>query len=286
MEPTKTTVENVNAIADIKAQKDVSSIISWVAPFVCVILGYIIWRFVLGSDDNFATPDKTGGFWPSHKGPKDALSRMYEGGIIVPLLIGLFFIVVTFSIERLLTIIRCLGQSKPDVLIRKVQYFLNQSQVDKAIAECDEAKGSLANIIKSGLVQYKKMIHDTHLTTEQKTLSIKKEVEEATALELPMLEKNLVFLSTLTSLSTLTGLIGTVIGMIRAFAALGESGGAAASELAGGISEALYNTALGIGTAAIAMLMYNIFTTKIDKITFGIDEAGFTLTQTFVSMHK
>ena len=60
----------------------------------------------------------------------------------------------------------------------------------------------------------------------------------------------------------------------------------AAAALAIGISEALYNTALGIGTSAIALIMYNVFTTKIDAITYGIDESGFTLTQSFASLYK
>jgi biopolymer transport protein ExbB len=112
-------------------------------------------------------------------------------------------------------------------------------------------------------------------------------VEEATALELPMLQKNLVFLSTITSVGTLVALLGTVLGMIRSFAALGEEGGGGdSSALAVGISEALYNTALGIGTSALALIMYNIFTTKIDSITYGIDESGFTLTQSFASQYK
>jgi biopolymer transport protein ExbB len=111
-------------------------------------------------------------------------------------------------------------------------------------------------------------------------------VEEATALELPMLQKNLVFLSTITSVGTLIALLGTVMGMIRSFSALGESGGGDATALAVGISEALYNTALGIGTSAVALIMYNVFTTKIDSITYGIDESGFTLTQSFASLYK
>jgi biopolymer transport protein ExbB len=131
------------------------------------------------------------------------------------------------------------------------------------------------------------MTGNNELSTDQKVLAIQKEVEEATALELPMLQKNLVFLSTITSVGTLVALLGTVMGMIRAFAALGKEGGAgAATELAVGISEALYNTALGIGTSAIALIMYNVFTTKIDSITYGIDESGFTLTQSFASLYK
>jgi biopolymer transport protein ExbB len=140
--------------------------------------------------------------------------------------------------------------------------------------------------MKAGLRRYKEMINVTDLDTEQKVISIQKEVEEATALELPMLQKNLVFLSTITSVGTLVALLGTVIGMIKSFSALGESGGGNAADLAIGISEALYNTALGIGTSALALVMYNIFTTKIDSITYGIDESGFTLTQSFASLYK
>ena len=105
---------------------------------------------------------------------------------------------------------------------------------------------------------------------------------------LPMLSKNLVIISTIASIATLMGLLGTVLGMIRSFSALGEGegGGDAASKLSVGISEALYNTALGIGTSAIAIIFYNMFTTRIDGITYGIDESGFTLTQSFASLYK
>jgi len=104
---------------------------------------------------------------------------------------------------------------------------------------------------------------------------------------LPMLEKNLVFLSTIASVATLLGLLGTVLGMIKSFSALGdEGGGEAAKELSKGISEALFNTALGIGTSAIAIIFYNMFTTKIDSVTHGIDESGFTLTQSFATNYK
>jgi biopolymer transport protein ExbB len=141
--------------------------------------------------------------------------------------------------------------------------------------------------MKAGLRRYKEMMSNNELDTEQKVMAIQKEVEEATALELPMLQKNLVFLSTITSVGTLIALLGTVMGMIRSFSALGEQGGGGnAADLAVGISEALYNTALGIGTSALALIMYNVFTTKIDNITYGIDESGFTLTQSFASLYK
>lgn len=264
-----------------------SNLISWLAPILCILAGYLIWRFILGDPHYFATPDNEGGFWPEHKGPKDALHRIYEGGIIVPLLIGMLLMVIAFSIERFLTIGKALGKGSIADFIRRVQYHLANRNVDAALAECDKQRGSVANVMKAGLRRYKEMIGNTEMDTEQKVIAIQKEVEEATALELPMLQRNLVFLSTIVSLGTLIALLGTVMGMIKSFSALGEGqGGGDAGALAIGISEALYNTALGIGTSAVALVMYNIFTTKIDSITYGIDESGFTLTQSFASLYK
>ncbi len=267
--------------------KKAGNLIASVAPFACILFGYLLWRFVIGADANFTEPDLKGGFWPDHQGPKGSFSRMYEGGIIVPVLIGLFLIVITFVVERFLTVTRAAGSGNIAEFVRKVQFHLANKEVEKAIAECDKQKGSVGNVMKAGLRKYHEMIGNTELQTDQKILNIQKEVEEATALELPMLEKNLVFLSTIASVATLLGLLGTVLGMIRSFSALGESGGGeAAQKLSQGISEALYNTALGIGTSAIAIIMYNVFTTRIDGITFGIDESGFTLTQSFAANYK
>ena len=280
------TTATVKPTTSVQAKKS-SNIISLLAPVLCLLAGYAIWRFGLGNPANF---DKAGGgwFWPDREGPRSALSKMYLGGIIVPVLIGTFLTMLTFVIERFMTIAKANGTGNNADFIRKVQYQLANKNVDAALAECDKQKGSVGNVMKAGLHRYKEMISNNELSTEQKVIAIQKEVEEATSLELPMLEKNLVFLSTIASLATLIGLLGTVVGMIRAFGTLGaDSGGAASAQaLSVGISEALYNTALGIGTSAFAIMFYNIFTTKIDGITYGIDESGFTLTQTFASLYK
>lgn len=285
MAETKPTA-TVKPASSAQAKKS-NNLVSLLAPVICIIAGYLIWRFILGNPDGFEKP-ASGGFWPEHDKPKTAWSKMYLGGIIVPLLLGTFLTMLTFVIERFLTISKATGTGNNANFIRKVQYHLANKNVDQALAECDKQKGSVGNVMKAGLHRYKDMIGNTELGTDQKIMAIQKEVEEATALELPMLEKNLVFLSTIASVATLLGLLGTVLGMIRSFSALGEGegGGDAASKLSVGISEALYNTALGIGTSAFAIIFYNMFTTKIDGITYGIDESGFTLTQSFASLYK
>ena len=286
MAETKPTASASVKATSVQAKKS-SNAISWIAPLVCILAGYLIWRFILGSADGFKEPDTAGGFWPKHHKPKDALHGIYEGGIIVPLLIGMLLMVIVFSIERFLTIRKALGNGSISDFIRKVQYHLANRNVDAALSECDRQRGSVANVMKAGLRRYKEMINEGGMDTEQKVIAIQKEVEEATALEIPMLSKNLVFLSTITSVGTLVALLGTVLGMIRSFSALGEEGGGSnTAALATGISEALYNTALGIGTSAFSLIMYNVFTTKIDSITYGIDESGFTLTQSFASQYK
>ena len=110
MADVKPTASAVKANTTVQHQKSSNSI-SWIAPLSCVILGYIIWRFVLGSPSNFTQPDTTSFFWPQHKGlkPTAGFAKMYEGGIIVPILIGCFLTVLTFVIERFLTVKRAAG---------------------------------------------------------------------------------------------------------------------------------------------------------------------------------
>ena len=286
MAENKPTAPVVKPVSTVKPSKSSNSI-AWIAPVVGVILGYVIWRYVLGDAANFEKAVGEG-FWPERHGPKNPIYGMYLGGIVVPILIATFLICIAFIVERMLTISKASGTGNNADFVRKVQYHLANKNVDAALAECDKQKGSVGNVMKAGLFRYREMITNSELTTEQKVAAIQKEVEEATALELPMLEKNLVFLSTIASVATLLGLFGTVLGMIRSFSALAHDsgGGAAAASLSQGISEALYNTALGIGTSAFAIVFYNILTTKIDGITYGIDESSFTLTQSFASLYK
>jgi biopolymer transport protein ExbB len=266
-----------------KAKNSSTAIQNLLIVGVCLLIGILIYKFILGADGNFQTVDGK----VIHEKPKDGnlLGIMYNGGFLVPILIGSFLTMVVFIVERAMTVFKAKGKMGNAEFIRKVQFNLANNNVDAAIADCDKQAGSVGNVMKAGLKKYKEMANAGGLTQEQKLSSIQKEVEEATALELPMLEKNLVFLSTLASTATLMGLLGTVFGMINAFSALGSAGTPDQSKLAVGISEALVNTALGIGTSLFAILGYNYYTTIIDGVTYGIDECGFTLSQSFKSKY-
>jgi biopolymer transport protein ExbB len=248
---------------------------------ICIIIGILIYKFILGDptnfiDDNVENLPKVGNY----------AGMAYKGGVIVPILMGMFLMVIVFSIERLIVISKATGTGSLDGFVKKVQAFLNSNNIEAAVAECDKQKGSVANVIKSGLKKYREMETETNMDTDQKCLAIQKDIEEATTLEMPMLEQNLTVIATLVSVGTLMGLLGTVTGMIKAFGGLANSGAPDQAALATGISEALINTATGIGTSTFAIIMYNILTSKIDKLTYAIDEAGFSIIQTYASTHK
>ncbi|GAA4001393.1 MotA/TolQ/ExbB proton channel family protein [Hymenobacter fastidiosus] len=244
------------------------------------VVSVIVYLFVFGNGSNFQ-----GGDSANHPLPGNWLGIVFKGGPVVPVLLTMFLLVFTFSIERFLTIGRAKGTKSIETFVRTIRQKLNVNDITGAIAACDQQKGSVANVVKAGLGKYQEMARERGLEKDQKILAIQKEIEESTALELPMLEKNLVILSTLASVATLVGLLGTVFGMIKAFAALAQGGAPDAVGLANGISEALINTALGIGTSALAIVAYNFFTSKIDELTYSIDEAGFSIIQTFAAQH-
>lgn len=245
---------------------------------VALIIAIVIYKFVMGSPGNFQ--DNNPELNPL---PGNYLGIIYKGGFIVPILLALLLITITFVIERFITLGQSKGNGRIDAFVSKVRSALASGNIDAATKECERQKGSIAAVVNAGLKAYRQMESEKTLDKEHKVAVIQKEIEEATTLELPMLSKNLVIISTIASIATLMGLLGTVFGMIRAFAALAQAGSPDATALATGISEALINTALGIGTSAIAIIFYNFFTNKIDSVTYGIDEAGYSIVQTFTA---
>ena len=260
---------------------------------ILIGIGISIYLFILGTPSNF-TPD------PRIEGRLSVafadierselhphgLGIIYMGGIIVPILISFMIIVIVFSIERFFMLNKAQGNGNLDKFVLEIRQLLNENKINEAIEECDRQKGTVGNVVKEGLVSYKALANDSTLNKEQKMVALNKSIEEATTLEMPMLEKNMMILSTLGTVATLVALLGTVLGMIAAFSALGAGGGTPDSaKLSIGISEALVNTALGIGTSAVAIILYNFFTSKIDEMTFKIDEIAMSIQQSFAESH-
>lgn len=201
-----------------------------------------------------------------------------KGGYLVVLLIFLLIMVITFVLERMFSLRRAQGRGNMVSFLIEVKKQLHQGNIDAAIAACDKQRGSAANVIRAGLMRYKQAKTDG-LPQEKVVADTQQAIQEANALEVPILERNLIALSTIASISTMVGLLGTVIGMIRSFAALGHSGAVDATKLAIGISEALVNTAGGLICAIIGIVAYNVFTTKVDNFNYMVDEASFEAIQ-------
>lgn len=258
-----------------------SSIFASLVIPIAFVVALLIYMFVLGDPSHYKGGDPN-----NEPANGDYFGVVHKGGPIVPVLMTFLLCVIIFSIERFVVIGKAAGSGNVDAFIKKVQSYLNAGNIEAASAECDKQKGSVANVIKSGLKKYREMELEPNLDVDQKCLAIQKDIEEATSLEMPMLEQNLTIIATLVSIGTLTGLLGTVTGMIKAFAALASSGAPNQAALATGISEALINTALGIFTSTLAVIAYNFFTSKIDTLTYAIDETGFSIVQTYAASHK
>ncbi|AZI19629.1 MotA/TolQ/ExbB proton channel family protein [Chryseobacterium taklimakanense] len=262
---------------------------------ILLLIGFLIYYFVLGNPGNFKEDARIAGqatvamadIPTKELHPESFMGIIYMGGIIVPILITFMITVIVFSIERMIVLGRAKGNGNLDNFVLKVRSLLNQNRIDEAIEECDRQRGTVGNVVREGLTTYKILANDTTMDKEQKMAALNKSIEEATTLEMPMLEKNMMILSTLGTVATLVALLGTVIGMIKAFFALGSGGGTPDSAaLSIGISEALVNTALGIGTSAIAIILYNFFTSKIDGLTYKIDEIAMSIQQSFAEFNK
>ena len=246
----------------------------------CFIIALLIYKFVFGDPSNFMNNDPN-----NHPLPGNMLGTIYKGGVVVPVIQTLLLTVITLSIERYFTIRSAFGRGKLAKFVANIKGALANKDMAKAKELCDKQRGSVANVVGATLRKYEEMEKNSELSKEQKIIAIQKELEEATALELPMMQQNLPIIATITTLGTLMGLLGTVVGMIRSFAALSAGGGTDSVALSTGISEALINTAFGILTGALAVISYNYFTNKIDKLTFSLDEVGFSIVETFNATH-
>lgn len=239
-----------------------------------------IYMFVLGNPANFKDGE-------GRQKPDNMMGQVYTGGVIVPVLISLSIMVLTFIVERILSLRKAQGRGSLTTFLKNVQRSLAAGDIDAAIQACDQQRGSMANIIRAGLERYQSLSRDSKGMEAEKQMSeIQRAIEEATMLEMPILEKNLIAMSTIASIATMLGLLGTVIGMIRSFQAMSRAGAPDAIQLSIGISEALINTALGIFAAIVGIVAYNFFVNKVDNFTYMIDEASYDVIQTLTNKSK
>ncbi len=240
---------------------------------VCFFIAHAFFYLVCGADSNF---DAKG-----HPINGNIFGTLYQGGFVIPIVITLLLTVFALGIERFVALGKANGKGKLPKFVSEAKAMLAKGDLKGAEALCDKQKGSVANILKAGLVRYNDVEKMGNLSNDEKAAIVEKEVADATALELPYMQQNLNVIATISSLGTLFGLLGTVLGMIRSFGAMANEGAPDSIALSLGISEALMNTAMGIATGAMAIIVYNYFSGKVENITNAVDEVGFAVGQTF-----
>lgn len=200
------------------------------------------------------------------------------GGWLVPSLILLMFLTIVFIIERSITLKRAAGRGDVGKFTRELKRAVDANDFGAAIDACRKQGGCLANVIGAGLERYHQL-HQSAMEKEERLEETRRAIEEANALETPLLERNLIALSTIASIATMVGLLGTTIGMIRSFQAMSHAGAPDASQLALGISEALINTAGGLMVGILGIIMYNYFTNRVDSFNYMMDETTYEVMQ-------
>jgi len=201
--------------------------------------------------------------------------QVRQGGPLVPFLIAITLMLLTYVVERIMTLNKARGTSPLPVFFSHYTKAVREGRYDEAAQLCNKQRGSAAAVLKAGADQYLRTVGDKQMTTEKRLAETQRAINEARLLEVPFLERNLIALSTIASIATMVGLLGTTIGMIRAFAAMATQGAPNAAELARGISEALVNTALGLFAAIIGIVTYNYFVNKVDQFNYQVDEAAY-----------
>jgi biopolymer transport protein ExbB len=204
--------------------------------------------------------------------------QMVEAGPLVAVLIMLAILLVAFIVERLWSLKKAQGRGPLTSFLGNVSKKLHSGDVDGALEACKNQRGSAANVIRAGLEKYKSLRAEG-APREKIVAETQAAIAEANGLEVPLLERNLIALSTIASIATMVGLLGTTVGMIRSFAALGNTGSVDATKLAVGISEALINTAGGLGIAIAGIVAYNVFVTRVDGFNYMMDEASYEAVQ-------
>ncbi|NTW52636.1 MAG: MotA/TolQ/ExbB proton channel family protein [Chlorobiaceae bacterium] len=218
--------------------------------------------------------------WMGTTSPESMFHAIWKGGPIVSVLMALILMVIAYTVERIVSLNKAAGKGGITDFVNSLKQDVDSGSIDQAIARCDDHQSSLAAVIRAVLERYKLLAVHNITDREKRMSEMQKAVEEATVMEMPLLEKNLVAISTIASISTMVGLLGTTLGMIRAFAAMATSGSPDAVQLSMGISEALFNTALGILGGIMGIVTYNIFTSRVDRFNYMIDEAAYYIIQT------
>lgn len=190
---------------------------------------------------------------------------MQKGGPMVFIIVFLSVIAVAVTLERMYNLARARIDSNK--FMDGITAVLKRNKIIEAIEMCNKTPGPIAQIIKAGILKH-----------DRSKPEIKEAVEEAAQLEIPRMEKHISILATIAHIAPLLGLLGTVMGMIRAFQVIQEKALSASpvnpGDLAGGISEALLTTVAGLVVAIPAYVAYNFLVSQVNNLVYDMERSA------------
>ena len=174
--------------------------------------------------------------------------------ILLTLLFGLAFV-----IERAYSLMMSAVDSQ--TFFESVSQSIKENGTDAAIQVCSETEGPVASIFHAGLSKMSRGLDE-----------VEKAIQNAGAIEMAFLEKNMIWLNAVITIAPMLGFTGTVVGMIAAFDAIKAANDISPAVVAGGISQALLTTAFGLIVAMIIQTFQNVFVARIDKLVLDMEE--------------
>ena len=182
-----------------------------------------------------------------------------EGGAFMwPILLTLVF-GLGFVLERAYSLM--MSGVNSDTFFEAVTASINENGTEAAKEICSKTDGPVAAIFHAGLSKLDRG-HD----------EAEKAIQNAGGIEMAFLEKNMIWLNAVITISPMLGFTGTVVGMIAAFDAIKAANDISPAVVAGGISQALLTTAFGLIVAMIIQTFQNVFVARIDKLVLDMEE--------------
>jgi biopolymer transport protein ExbB len=182
-----------------------------------------------------------------------------EGGAFMwPILVTLVF-GLAFVIERAYSLM--MSAVDAQTFFETVSKSINEDGTEAAVQVCSETEGPIAAIFHAGLSKMNRGLSE-----------VEKAIQNAGAIEMAFLEKNMIWLNAVITIAPMLGFTGTVVGMIAAFDAIKAANDISPAVVAGGISQALLTTAFGLIVAMIIQTFQNVFVARIDKLVLEMEE--------------
>ncbi len=192
---------------------------------------------------------------------------IFRGGILMFPIMLCSVVALAITIERFFTLRRAKIDTRE--FMDTMRTVLRQNRTQEAIEICDETDGPIARITKAGILKH-----------DRSKDEIREAVEDASHLEIPRLERYMSALATCANIAPLLGLLGTVAGMIKAFAEIQDKEGQVnPSDLAEGIGNALVTTASGLTVAIPTLVIYNYFVSRVENMILEMEVSASELVE-------